>query len=938
VRLRNEEAAAAVLALNETAERGPNIYSAAAQQQERLTATITPGSATPALELTSDVSRAMGLNTTKIDSHTLAMGPNRPGANWKTAVALPGSGGGAAATGAASSAQPAQPWQQHAAAQQQQRAETETDAGYLEAIRQFTKPNGSIEIERMPAPLLALHLNRSFAVAKAAAVAAGVDPRMAARAAAQLQDFVLRGGNLAGVTTQRPQPVVGAAGPALSGAAGSAAARLARGEQAQSGRAAAAAASVNAPPSAPVPAAAQRPAAAATAAAADTAPVEAPAASPAAADTEGPDPLAALSPAAEAGPAAVEAGPAAVEPAAPAGGATVTLADEEEEEEPTAPLRAASAPEEELPGAADEGSESPDTHDRDLLRSLDATDSDPALQFALTAIARALSNPAGFNNGAAGAAAARASSSVGTAGFLSASFGGSAPSSSGMEELPRLSGAAAQSAGHSAAAASGSHLSRGFGAGGSYLGYDDQTAQTHAHTGGFPASAADDGFTQRVALLGLGADEEEEVPVPGSYGAPAALPAVAAAPVPAVSGRAPAPGASSDMYSALSAQDAEEEEEMPLPPALAEARSARLQQQQHRQQPQAQHPRGAAASSSASSGRGPHLHMPGGELEQPVGGRISAGFSMEELAARAQEFRPAAPASHSQAHTSGSLMGLLPGMGPASGAATSSPAATSGGSSGRSGPGAAGAAFPSFGGAAPAAAALGAMMQLTPLRPGLAAPVGAGAAGISAHGSPRTAGTSTTGGTGATLSVHHAPATAAPSAPGAPFDMSALLGASGAMPAGGLAGVGLAASPTLPPALLEALQSNRPMSGSEVAALLMFQQEQMRIQQQQQQQVIMMLLSRVAGTDPSQGGLVSAAAPFPGAGFGAGAAPAASADPLAALMASMGASACSPGLPPQAPGWPLGGMPAPQSSPTSGADAAGGRRGPPGLPGPAGRY
>jgi hypothetical protein len=150
--------------------------------------------------------------------------------------------------------------------------------------------------------------------------------------------------------------------------------------------------------------------------------------------------------------------------------------------------------------------------------------------------------------------------------------------------------------------------------------------------------------------------------------------------------------------------------------------------------------------------------------------------------------------------------------------------------------------------------------------------------------------------------------------------------------------MGVAASPALPPALLEALQSNRPMSGSEVAALLMFQQEQMRIQQQQQQQVIMMLLSRVAGADAAQGSPAAAAAPFPGAGYGAGAPPAASADPLAALMASMGASAGSPGLLPQAPGWPLAGMAAPQSSPTSSVDAAGGRRGPPGLPGPAGRY
>jgi len=72
--------------------------------------------------------------------------------------------------------------------------ETGTAASTRDPYDRYRSPTtGDIDIRRMPPGILAQYLNERFAKAKAAAISAGMDPAMAARAAFQIQDFVLTG-------------------------------------------------------------------------------------------------------------------------------------------------------------------------------------------------------------------------------------------------------------------------------------------------------------------------------------------------------------------------------------------------------------------------------------------------------------------------------------------------------------------------------------------------------------------------------------------------------------------------------------------------------------------------------------------------------------------------------------------------------------------------
>jgi hypothetical protein len=188
----------------------------------------------PALELTPEAARALGLGSAYIDPKTLAMGPARPGpAALRDVHGKPredgtgnpneqppaksnqrplASGGSAEAIGAVKGAS--------AAALPGASAGNGDD--FEREMSDFSFTDGRVDYKRMSPAMLAKFLNRQFAAARAAAIAGGVDAKVAAAATRHLQGLVFgsvsRAANSAYTSPQQQSAVQGAAasGPAVS--------------------------------------------------------------------------------------------------------------------------------------------------------------------------------------------------------------------------------------------------------------------------------------------------------------------------------------------------------------------------------------------------------------------------------------------------------------------------------------------------------------------------------------------------------------------------------------------------------------------------------------------------------------------------------------------------------------------------------------------------
>lgn len=155
-----------------------------------------------------ETAKALGLPSHLLDSRSLALGPLRPGPaafrdtaalnagipppprtiaeddrrsvpTVTTATLTP------VPTTAATGSSPT-------AATEETRGDSDTGTNSRDAYDRYRSPTtGEIDIRRMPPGILAQYLNERFTKAKVAAIKAGMDPAMAARAAFQIQDFVL---------------------------------------------------------------------------------------------------------------------------------------------------------------------------------------------------------------------------------------------------------------------------------------------------------------------------------------------------------------------------------------------------------------------------------------------------------------------------------------------------------------------------------------------------------------------------------------------------------------------------------------------------------------------------------------------------------------------------------------------------------------------------
>jgi hypothetical protein len=187
-----------------------------------LSAVLAPGGTSAALQFDQATARQMGLGFSTIDAATLRMQPPRPGSLSLSGRrgSLPGGSVSAATTIAATASNNFSAYGlPSAAASVSGPSEAPysniTDEQYRALIRPYIRADdGTVDTSRMPPSLLAVHLNKCVGNAQREAIANGIDPNAAARAAQRVIEHVQRGGSidsLGGALQQQQQTMASAA-------------------------------------------------------------------------------------------------------------------------------------------------------------------------------------------------------------------------------------------------------------------------------------------------------------------------------------------------------------------------------------------------------------------------------------------------------------------------------------------------------------------------------------------------------------------------------------------------------------------------------------------------------------------------------------------------------------------------------------------------------
>jgi hypothetical protein len=183
-----------IVTFAETSSSAPHVDAAEGAQED--------------VPMSPELTKALGLGGAIVDQRTLAMGPARPGPaalkERHSKSKVPEATLGKAPTVSRPASEKNSVVEAESKSSHRQPSHEEEVAEYESQVQDFILQDGRIDIRRMPPSLLAKHLNRQFSNAKQAAIDAGVDASIANAASNKLQEYVLKGGKLAGITsTQR---------------------------------------------------------------------------------------------------------------------------------------------------------------------------------------------------------------------------------------------------------------------------------------------------------------------------------------------------------------------------------------------------------------------------------------------------------------------------------------------------------------------------------------------------------------------------------------------------------------------------------------------------------------------------------------------------------------------------------------------------------------